>query len=74
MEENQRPVKISLGMRLRLARVSSRMSQSELGRWVYLDRRVLSSYEMDRHEPSFGTVVRIARATKRSLDWFAGND
>jgi len=57
----------SAGRLLREARVSARLSQSDVARRAEIAQSVVSAYESGRREPALSTLVRLVAATGHSL-------
>ncbi len=55
------------GKLLRQARISARLSQTEVARRALVAQSVISAYESGRREPSFSTLERLIRATGHRL-------
>lgn len=67
-----RNIQERVGMRIRLLRVSKRMSQGALAKMVGLHRVSVSEIENGRQAPRLGTLDRIARALGVSLGELLG--
>lgn len=63
---------MSFGERLRNARVSAGMSQSELTRHCGVPKTMLSRYENDHILPSIATLAKLAVALKQSSSALMG--
>ncbi len=57
----------STGKLLRQARVSARLSQTDVARRAHVAQSVISAYESGRREPSVSTLERLVRATGHRL-------
>lgn len=57
----------STGKLLREARISARLSQTEVARRALVAQSVISAYESGRREPSVSTLERLVRATGHRL-------
>lgn len=55
------------GQFLKQARVSARLSQSDVARRAHVAQSVISAYESGRREPSVATLERLVRATGHRL-------
>lgn len=55
------------GNLLRRARISTRLSQTEVARRAHVAQSVISAYESGRREPSISTLERLVRATGHKL-------
>lgn len=62
---------IIIGGRVRSAIVDAGINNSELARRTGLQRRTVVRIANGHNEPDNGTLERIARATGKSLDFFA---
>gem|GEM_PF-6779467 len=47
------------------------LEQAEVAKLCGLSRNTISAWENGRNEPSASGLIRIARITGQSLDWFA---
>jgi transcriptional regulator with XRE-family HTH domain len=66
---------VSLGQRIRAARLSYGMSQAELARRVHISKTAMNDIEQDRTaDPGFSIVERIADALSIRLDKLAKKD
>jgi len=59
-----------IGQRVLAARQATRLSQAELAASIDVDRSVISRIETAERRISAVELVRIARALKRTVDWF----
>lgn len=59
-----------LGERIRLARVSSKMSQADLGKLISLSQDSISRFERGETIPDAIVMQVIARALGQSMDYF----
>ncbi len=67
---------LALGNRLKLARIESDLTQAELARRVGVTRQTIGLIEAGRYNPTIKLCLRLARATRRSLDelfWIEGD-
>lgn len=62
---------LTLGERLKKARVDSGVDQIELAFRLGIARNTLSGYETNRSVPPFDVVIEWAQLTMVKLDWFA---
>ncbi|MDR3438981.1 helix-turn-helix transcriptional regulator [Telmatospirillum sp.] len=58
-------------MRIATARKMAGLSQTELGRRVYLSQETIAGYEKEQRQPKFAVVERIAAATNTRPEWIA---
>ena len=62
---------MKLAEKIRQARKEAGMSQGDLARAIGASKRSVSYWETTDREPDFVQMTRIARATGKSLDFFA---
>jgi XRE family transcriptional regulator of biofilm formation len=62
---------MSLGKEIKKARIDKGWKQQDLQAATGLSQKYLSAVELDKAQPSFDVVVRIARALGVSLDTLA---
>jgi transcriptional regulator with XRE-family HTH domain len=60
----------SIGARIKQARVDEGLSQKELATKIQLSDKAISSYEVDRSQPSFDVLQKIGKVTKRPVRYF----
>ncbi len=65
---------MSLGKEIKKARIDKGWKQQDLQSATGLSQKYLSAVELDKAQPSFDVVVRIARALAVSLDTFAKDE
>lgn len=64
-----------IGERLKEARMSARLSQSELGDRIGVTQSAIAHYERNKNEPDFTTIMTICRVLKIETSWlFADTD
>ena len=62
---------MSLGKEIKKARIDKGWKQQDLQAATGLSQKYLSAVELDKAQPSFAVVKRIARALRVSLDTLA---
>lgn len=62
---------LSLGERIRLARVTVRMSQEELAKKLFVTQSHISDLENNVYEPKWGLMVALVTVTRKSFEFFA---
>ena len=65
---------MSLGKEIKKARIDKGWKQQDLQVATGLSQKYLSAVELDKAQPSFAVVKRIARALRVSLDTLAQED
>lgn len=65
-----KPKKNSLGDLLKKAREEAQLSQKELAQKVKLSDKAISSYEVNRAEPSFDMLKKIGKAVHKPVNYF----
>lgn len=65
---------MSLGKRLRQARIESGKSQKEVGDLIGITQGAVGHYENDRHQPSMDTLVKFAQIYAVSVNWIMTGD
>ena len=65
---------MSLGKEIKKARIDKGWKQQDLQAATGLSQKYLSAVELDKAQPSFTVVKRIARALRVSLDTLAQED
>jgi transcriptional regulator with XRE-family HTH domain len=65
---------MSLGKEIKKARIDKGWKQQDLQAATGLSQKYLSAVELDKAQPSFDVVKRIARALGVSLDTLAKED
>ena len=65
---------MSLGKEIKKARIDRGWKQQDLQAATGLSQKYLSAVELDKAQPSFDVVKRIARALAVSLDTFAKDE
>jgi DNA-binding XRE family transcriptional regulator len=64
----------TLGQAIKKARIDRRMQQKELRELIGVSQKQMSAIELDKVDPRWSTVVKIARALRMRLDdLVAGN-
>jgi transcriptional regulator with XRE-family HTH domain len=58
------------GSQIREARLSAGMTQAQLARAIQTTEKNISRWESDLNQPRVSSVVAIAKATGRDLDFF----
>jgi len=61
----------TVGMRLAEARKEAGYTQAQLAEAVGMGTNTIALYELDRVQPTFGRIVKIAELLDISLDWLA---
>lgn len=69
-----KPKKNSLGDRLKKAREEAQLSQKQLARKVQLSDKAISSYEVNRAEPSFDMLKKIGKAVHKPVQYFLNEE
>jgi len=60
----------TIGARIKQARTDEGLSQKDLADKIRLSDKAVSSYEVDRSEPSFDVLKKIGKVTNRSVRYF----
>jgi transcriptional regulator with XRE-family HTH domain len=60
----------TIGARIKHARLEEGLSQKELAKKVQLSDKAISSYEVDRAEPSYDMLKKIGKAINRPVRYF----
>lgn len=60
----------TIGARIKHARMEEGLSQKELAQKVKLSDKAISSYEVDRAEPSFQMLQKISKVVNRPVRYF----
>jgi DNA-binding XRE family transcriptional regulator len=64
----------TLGQAIKKARIDRRMQQKELRELIGVSQKQMSAIELDKVDPRWSTVVKIAKALRMRLDdLVAGN-
>lgn len=58
----------TLGQAIKKLRIDKRLSQGDLQKLVQISQKQLSAIELDKVDPRWGTVRRIAQALNVTLD------
>jgi transcriptional regulator with XRE-family HTH domain len=66
----QKKITYSLGGRIKNARKDAGFTQRDLALAIRLTDKAISTYEVDRAEPSFDTLREISRVTHKPLVYF----
>lgn len=66
--------KTNFPVRLKELRQRKKVSQSELGSFLSLDKSTISLYESGKREPDFETIKKIADFFNVSTDYLLGKD
>lgn len=61
-----------LGRRIATLRKKNKLTQEELAKKLQISRSSLSLYELDKREPDFDTLTKIADLFNVSLDYLMG--
>jgi len=64
----------SLGKKIKQARLRAHLSQKTLGKSLKLSDKAVSSYEVDRSEPSLAVLKQISQVTRMPFDYFIQAD
>ncbi len=59
-----------LGKKIKLARVEADLTQTQLAQKIKANQKSISRYETGASLPSLGTLVKIAKALKKSASYF----
>jgi len=59
-----------LGKKIRLARIEADLTQTQLAQKIKANQKSISRYETGASLPSLGTLVKIAKALKKSTSYF----
>lgn len=65
---------MTVGDKIRKARLEKNLSVSELSRMSNVHRRTISLLELNKQEPLFINICKLAKALDLSLDYLAGRD
>jgi DNA-binding XRE family transcriptional regulator len=63
----------TLGQAIKKARIDRRMPQKELRELVGVSQKQMSAIELDKADPRWSTVVKIAKVLRVKLDDLAKN-
>jgi len=63
---------IILGERLRALRLERRVSQTDMSKQLGISTIMISSYELDKRQPSYGVLVKLAAYFGVSTDYLLG--
>ncbi len=63
-----------IARRLKTARLTAHISQSDLGAAIGVSDKSISAYEAGRSTPPFQKMAKIAELTKRPLNYFTEED
>ena len=66
--------KLTLGDKIRLARVEKRLTQQQLADLLDTKQKSISRYEMNQVEPSIGALQKIAQALGKPISFFLEED
>lgn len=58
------------GTRLRMLRKQAKLSQKQLAEKIGFPQTTISDWELNKYEPGFTTVVKIAEILSVELDYF----
>lgn len=62
---------LTLGERIRLARITIRMSQQEMADKLYVTQSYISDLENNVYEPKWQLMVQLVKLTRKSFEFFA---
>lgn len=71
-DEIKRRIRLTFADRLKAARKSAGLTQTQLATLLRLSRRRVASYEIGESEPSITTLVRCSQKLRKSVDWLLG--
>ena len=64
----------TLGQTIKKLRIDRRMAQKDLQAQIGISQKQLSAIELDKVDPKWTTVVRIAKALRVTLDELASSN
>jgi len=64
---------VDFAKRLKKLRMESGLTQKELAKKIGVSRATVAGYETKGKEPSYDTLIKIAKALNCSLDYLTGN-
>jgi transcriptional regulator with XRE-family HTH domain len=62
---------LTLGERIRLARITIRMSQKEMADKLFVTQSYISDLENNVYEPKWQLMVQLVKLTRKSFEFFA---
>ena len=62
-----------LGEKIKIARISAKLSQKQLANKLQLSEKTISAYEKERAIPPVPTLERIASITNQPIQFFMDN-
>ncbi len=68
------PKQLTLGQKIRMARREKGLSQREVADHLKLSDKAISSYEVDRSEPTLGNLKEIGKLTDKPIMYFVDDD
>ena len=74
MTDKDRKNLVEFGLRLKSARESAGMTQSELGNVIGTSKSVISQYESGQNDPRQSAIPLLAEALNVSINWLMGVD
>nr|AGS53198.1 transcriptional regulator [uncultured bacterium contig00081] len=63
---------VNLGERLRKLRLEKHLTQTEMSRRIGVSKAMISSYELEQRQPSYGILVKFAAFFGVSADFLLG--
>jgi DNA-binding XRE family transcriptional regulator len=62
---------LTLGERIRVARVTVRLSQEEMAKLLFVTQSHISDLENNVYEPKWQLMVSLVKITRKSFEFFA---
>jgi transcriptional regulator with XRE-family HTH domain len=63
---------VNLGERLRILRLEKQITQTEMARRVGITKVMISSYELEQRQPSYGVLIKLAAFFGVTTDFLLG--
>ena len=63
---------VNLGERLRALRLEKRITQTEMSRRIGVSKAMISSYELEQRQPSYGVLIKLAAFFGVTTDYLFG--
>jgi transcriptional regulator with XRE-family HTH domain len=65
---------VNLGERLRALRLEKHITQTEMSRRMGVSKAMISSYELEQRQPSYGILIKFAAFFGVTTDFLLGLD
>ena len=63
---------VNLGERLRTLRLEKRLTQTEMSKRLGISTIMISSYELEKRQPSYGVLIKLAAFFGVTADYLLG--